>query len=325
MEPNLENAHPYETTLLSSSGTGAAYATALAIRRNWGDSVRIIGCDSNPANLVTTSLFSDKFIQLPLNIDNSFKKKLHSILISEKVNTYIPFIDHEVYIGAALYEESFKDAQLKIQVKDSFTADLCDDKYKTYFFLSEANIKTPPCYLTDEPISNLEQLIIKPRRGFGSKIEKYDNTRSHRMTLNPERFILQPECERPELTVDVCYDNKSNFFNYVCRERIETKSGVCTKARLFLDPGIEKIAFEIASRLNLNAFCFQLMVYKQEYCVTDINARLGAGTAMSYSAGLDFFSAMLAILWDQDPSSFFRPLQKETFVTRQYSEFVMNK
>jgi len=45
---------------------------------------------------------------------------------------------------------------------------------------------------------------------------------------------------------------------------------------------------------------------------------------MSFVAGMDFFSAMFAILWDEDPSPYFRPLTKEIYVTRQYSDFIMN-
>jgi hypothetical protein len=124
--------------------------------------------------------------------------------------------------------------------------------------------------------------------------------------------------------VDVCYDKNRNFFEYVCRERIETKSGVCTKARLFQDKKIGEIALTLAQKLDLSAFCFQLMRLKDNWAVTDINARLGAGTAISVAAGLDFFSGMFAIQWGEDPSKYFKLLQKETFVTRQYSEFVMN-
>jgi hypothetical protein len=93
---------------------------------------------------------------------------------------------------------------------------------------------------------------------------------------------------------------------------------------LFYDKKLEGIAFTLADKLNLCAFCFQVMKYKGEWAVTDINPRLGAGTGMSFVTGMDFFSAMFAILWDEDPSRYFRPLTKEIYVTRQYSDFIMN-
>jgi|GEM_PF-305798 len=314
-----------KTVLLGSAGTGIAFASLLALRRNWDNEINIITIDSNPQYLVTSSLLADKFIQVPLNSEDGFKNKLETILIEEEVDTYIPFIDHEVYLGALLFEQQFKNKKLSLQVKKTEIADICDDKYKTFHFLSDNNILTPHCYLTNEPIGSKENLIIKPRRGYGSKIFKLQEDRKNIAKFNSETYIIQQECERPEITVDVCYDKNTGFFNYICRERVEVKSGVCTKARLFYDKKIENIALVIAQKLELSSFCFQLMKYSGEWAVTDINARLGAGTAISVAAGLDFFSGMFAILWGGDPSQYFRPLQKEMFVTRQYSEFVMNR
>ena len=312
-----------KTVLLGSAGTGTAFASMLALRRNWGDSINVIAIDSNPKHLVTNSLLADKFFQVPLNKDIKYKQMLEKIIFEEKVDTYIPFIDHEIALAAELYEKNQKNNNLCLQVKRTDIAEICDDKYKTFLFLSDCNILTPACYMTNELISSKENLIIKPRRGFGSKIFKLQENRDNISKFNSETYIIQQECERPEITVDVCYDMNRNYFIYVCRERVETKSGVSTKARLFLDNKIEKIALTLAQKLDLSAFCFQLMKYNGEWAVTDINARLGAGTAISVAVGMDFFSGMFSILWGEDPSKYFKQLQKETFVTRQYSEFVM--
>jgi carbamoylphosphate synthase large subunit len=310
--------------LLSSAGTGTAFASTLALRRNWGDTIKIIVADSNPQNLVTCSLISDKYYQVPLNHEAAFKDTIEKIILDENVDTYIPFIDHEIYLGALLYEEKFKDNNLTLQVRNSNMADICNDKYKTFLFLTENNILTPHCYQFDESIPGSGSLIIKPRKGFGSKVIRVSEVKENLSKYSFENYIIQEECERPEVTVDVCFDKKKYFFSYVCRERIEIKSGVCTKARLFYDKEIEYIAYKIANKLNLSSFCFQIMKNKGKWAVTDINARLGAGTVMSVATGMDFFSGMFAILWGGDPSVYFKPLQKETYVTRQYSEFVMN-
>ncbi len=310
--------------VIGSSGAGNAFASLLALRRSWGNSVQITAIDSNPKYLVSSSLISDKFYQVSKTDTAEFKKEIIKIISKEEADTYIPFLDHEIFVAAELYESEVFNKRIKIQVKSSKIADLCNDKYKTFFWLSEQNIVTPKCYLTFEAINKNENLIIKPRKGFGSKIFKLTENRENISKFNSETYIIQQECEKPEITVDVCYDKTRNFFSYICRERLEAKSGVCTKARLFYNEKIEAIAFTIAEKLDLSAFCFQLMDYKGEWAVTDINARLGAGTPMSVAVGLDFFSGMFAVLWDQDPSVYFRPLQKETFVTRQYCDFVMN-
>lgn len=313
-----------KTVLLGSAGTGAAFASLLALRRNWGNLINVIAIDSNPGHLVTSSLLADKFLQVPLNFITEFKNKLEMIISEEQIDTYIPFIDHEIYLGALLFEEKYKNKDLNLQVKNSEIAEICDDKYKTFIFLKEINILTPICYLSHEKIISNDNLIVKPRRGFGSKIIRLSEKNENSLSYDSNCFIIQQECNSPEITVDVCYDKNRNFFSYICRERVETKSGVCTKARLFYDKEIQQIAFTIANKFELSSFCFQLMKLKGDWAVTDINARLGAGTAMSVATGLDFFSGMFAILWGEDPSQYFRPLANEIYVTRQYSEFVMN-
>lgn len=313
-----------KTVLISSAETGVAFASALALRRTWGNSVRIITADINEAHLVTCSLLSNKHIQVPLNQSQGFKKCLEGIILDEAIDTYIPVIDTEIYIGALLFSENRMNKGTAVQVIDPGVADICLDKYRTFKYLSENNILTPMCYLTNERINTRENLILKLRKGYASQFEQIHGDLDL-SRLDPETYLIQDECARPEITVDVCYDMANGFFSYICRERIEVKSGVCTKARLFYDDETGMLAFTLAEKLKLSSFCFQLMRYKDKWAVTDINARLGAGTPVSVAAGLDFFSAMFAILWKGDPSVFFRKLQKEVFITRQYSDFVMNQ
>jgi len=312
------------TVLIGSSGAGNAFAALLALRRNWGNSVKIIAVDIHQKHLVTSSLLSDVFYQVPSIRTPEFKKSLEKIVSDENVDTYIPLIDDEIYIAALLYEEGKFRKEINLQVKNSEIAELCNDKYKTFLWLSEINILTPLCFKVDASIRYEGGLILKPRRGYGSQIKVVSDLKNLHSDYSPENYIIQQECKLPEITIDVCYDMKRGFFRYICRERVEVKNGVCTKARLFYDKKLESIAFTIADKLNLNSFCYQVMKSNGEWAVTDINARLGAGTPMSIAAGMDFFSGMFAILWEEDPAEYFIPLKKETFVTRQYCDFLMN-
>jgi carbamoylphosphate synthase large subunit len=312
-----------KSILIGSSGTGSAFSTVLALRRNWGSSMKIISMDINPSYLVTSSLLTDKFFQVPESANPDFKKIIPKILSDECIDTYIPFIDEEISIAASMYEEGVINAEIELLVKSSEIAETCNDKFKTYLWLTENNIMTPECFSIKSELNQSDHYVLKPRKGYGSQVISLSKCKEILTELSPDEYLVQCECEKPELTVDVCFDKKSNKLYFVCRERIETKSGVCTKARLFYDKELEFISYQIADKMNLSAFCYQVMRYKGKWAVTDINARLGAGTAMSCIAGMDFFSAMFAILWGEDPSPCFRPLEKETFVTRQYSDFVM--
>lgn len=314
----------FKTVLIGSSGTANAFSSVLALRRNWNGDVKIVAVDSNPGNLVTSSLICDKFYQVPETCKPEFKDAIIQIIKKENIDTYIPFIDEEIFVLALLCKQNALNRDLYLQVKEPDIADLCNDKLRTFEWLSEMNILTPQSFKIDRAFVNDGRHVIKRRKGYGSKIIRFPEIKGDLTQYSPDDYIIQYECEKPEITIDVCFDPKHSFFRYVCRERIETKGGVCTKARLFFERSLEKIAYTLAEKLSLNSFCFQVMNYKKDWAVTDINARPGAGTGMSVAAGMDFFSAMFAILWDEDPAQYFRPLQKETFVTRQYSDFIMN-
>jgi hypothetical protein len=178
------------------------------------------------------------------------------------------------------------------------------------------NIRTPNTVLLDKFESSKLDYIIKPRHGFGSSIIPYNFENFNNAKITSNNFIVQERCNHPEITIDVF--NSQGIFEYVCRERIETKSGVCTKARIFKDQKLESLALKISSGLNLRYFCFQVMQVGNEWLVTDINPRLGSGTPMSKAVGLDFFAAMVADLLGYNVNRFFQYLNKEKFVTRQY-------
>ena len=324
MKKDCQNKCQHKSILIGSSGTGSAFTTILALRRNWGSTLKVVSMDINPKHLITSSLLSDRYYKVPPFVNPKFRDMVVEIILNEDIDTYIPFIDEEIFIAALLFEQKQLKENLNLQIKRSSVADLCNDKYKTFLWLSEHNILTPECYKIDSNLKSDVRLILKPRRGFGSQIIRISDVRELQSRYNPEDYIIQQECENIEITIDVCYDKHQSYFNYICRERIETKSGVCTKARLFLDKNLESIALTLADKLDLHSFCFQVMKLKGEWAVTDLNARLGAGTGMSMTVGMDFFSAMFAILWGEDPSEYFRPLEKETYVTRQYNDFVMN-
>lgn len=306
--------------LLGSAGVGTAYASAKALRKYFN--VKIISVDTNPSHLVTANLFSDSYIQIPVISCDNFNDIILDIINKYEVDTYIPFIDNEVYKAALLYESGKIKHDLSIQLKDSSVAFTCMDKYTTFNWLRTNGFPTPDTYVIENKQQLKEGYILKPRKGFGSQIQKISKEHEPYI-VNFKNLIMQKQCSLPEITVDVHYSKQFKFFEYACRERIETKSGVCTKAKIFKEPSLGEMALSLAKKMKLSSFCFQVMKTENEYAITDINPRLGAGTAMSNAVGLDFHSAMYANLWGLNPEKYFNKLVKEKYVTRQYCEFVM--
>ena len=310
--------------LLGAAGTGTSFAIASRLRAVWGDAVRIVSVDINPQELVTTSLLSDAFIQVPLADDPAYESRIRNILLSEGIDIYVPILNEEHVVAQAIIEDpDFGD----LDVWSSELYARCTDKDFADKFLKRIGVPTPKVI---DPIAlrPSESCFVKPRRGFGSKgarkVSFAELTDFSKSEL--ESLIIQEVCEGPEVTVDSFYDTQAEASFAYCRERIETKSGVCTKARVFFDPKLADIAQKIGNGLQQRGtICFQAMKAHGDWVITDLNVRSGAGTAITCSAGFDVLAAAFACRTGQDYSKFVRQLDvdEEFIVTRQYAEFVM--
>jgi carbamoylphosphate synthase large subunit len=311
--------------LLGSAGTGTAFAAACALRRVWSQSVSIVAMDINPRHLVTTSLLADASEQVPLSASPEFPGGLNHILLRYSVDTYVPFLPEEIALAARMRDAGQIAATVTVMAPPVGASEMCANKWHLCEFLSSAGIVVPKTSLASKPFA-AEEAFLKPIGGTGShgarkvKIEEIATV----VGRDEENWIVQEVCSKPEVTVDAFYDPSSEFSYVICRERIETKSGVSTKCRLFSDETLAGYARKIAVALGLKgSYCFQVMHTSAGWAVTDINPRPGAATAMCAATGNDFFAASFALHWGEDFQQFFHALEGEYYVTRQYAEFLM--
>jgi len=310
--------------LITATGTGTAFALATRLRANWGSSIKIIAADSNPEHLVTTSLLADRFIQIPLATSDKFDDVVYGILENENIDTYVPIINEEIN-KSGKYFQRFP----KMDIWSSpLSARLAIDKAFAKTWLQSIPLPVPRKISFDD-VELERSYFVKPINGFGSKGAQQlsgNEIINQIPAQDIQQFLIEDLCEKPEITVDSFYDIRKGFGKAVARERIEIKSGVCTKARIFEDLVIssyaEKIAVSLAQR---GTICFQIMRSHGEWVVTDINLRPGAGTTMTVAAGVDVLAAAFACRWNEPYSKFLEKKipQNGVFVTRQYSEFLM--
>ena len=309
--------------LVGSAGTGNAFATVQAIRKIYNTSAVIITMDTNPKHLITSTLFSNHHVKISPYQSPNFCKEIKKIVSKYRINIYIPFIDGEISIAAKMFENKEFPTDFRLQVSKLKFANICEDKLLTFKFLTKNKLSTP-CVFSKKSDIKSENILCKPRFGFGSNIDIIKKNEALLiLSKEDQKFIIQDLCKGPEITIDVSYSKQWKHFNYVCRERLQIKSGVCTKARLFLDEDLKTLSLKLAQKLQLHSFCFQVMKYKNKWAIIDINPRLGAGSSMSKAAGFDFFGAMIAILTNNDPKPFFINNFNECYVTRQYVDFLM--
>lgn len=110
-----------------------------------------------------------------------------------------------------------------------------------------------------------------------------------------------------------------------CRERVVTKSGVCTKMRPLHIPEIEDYICTLTGLLPCPAtFCAQFMQHCGRWNLIDCNLRIGAGTAMASAAGFQLVRAFWANLCGQPvPDEWLQADPTVKTVLRVYQEVVV--
>jgi hypothetical protein len=312
---------------LGSAGTGTAFGLAQTLREHWGraeNAVRIVAADIRESHLVATALLADEFRQVPLTADAGFADILIAGLREVGATHYQPILDEEILLGATLRSQQLL-GELVVFAPPIRGARLCLDKLEGARWMDEVGIPTPPTVPVGEATWNGVPLFAKPRHGRGSvgarPIDDERTLEGLKVGEDAADLIVQPRCEGPELTIDAVH--LGGVTRAVVRERLEVKAGVCTKARVFEDEGLEALAHLLALGLGIeHAFCFQVMRRGGQWVVTDLNARPGAGTRLTVAAGVDVLGAMFAYHFGEPFEHFLGRLPHERFVVRQYAEYV---
>ena len=137
--------------------------------------------------------------------------------------------------------------------------------------------------------------------------------------------ILQEKCDGGDTEITAEIFNAQGKLRVFCRERVATKSGVCTKMRPLDVPEIEDYIRTLTGLLPCPAaFCAQFMQHRGRWNLIDCNLRIGAGTAMASAAGFQLVRAFWANLCDQPvPDAWLQPDPTVKAVLRVYQEVVI--
>ena len=311
--------------LVGAVGTGTAFGIITRLRAVWGNTIQIVGTDINLRHLVTSSIFLDDFYQVSNSESEGFADEISKLIKEKEIDMYIPILNAEIVLAGQFSEsESFT----KTSFWSSKLYGECTSKEFANNLLENAKIPIPFTLTQVKDINKYDEWFTKPRNGYGShgarKISSTEIRASGRTFLT--EMLTQEICDLPEVTVDSFYDYRNQFSRAYCRERIEVKSGVCTKANLFTDANLSEIAIEIGREINqIGTITFQVMKRGTSWVVTDLNLRTGAGTSMTCSAGFDVINASYAARCNLEYKHFIPdlPLGRSIVITRQYTDFVM--
>ena len=311
--------------LLLSAGTNACYHISKTLKEKFSNDFYIVGCDINQVYLIPTAPYLDAFYQVPYSSDPNYYQTVLDICNKEKIDFLIPSFDSD----QKLFCPENPDL-IKIGVKSFGTSQetlpIYDNKIAMSNFLKKNGFIVPKTYSPDECDANTSYMV-KPKNGCGSigaGIRKGCDIIGHDWS----EYIIQECCSEPEVTME-CFTFAGKV-STICRERIATKAGVCTKARIFSDSQLESIAKKFIITLKTpHIFNLQFMKNQNgEYAITDVNLRTAGGMSLSYAAGWDEVSALAKIMLgqtDQDIMNTLPTQTPETFVVRAYTDIVTKR
>lgn len=304
--------------LLTAGGTATTWYLIKTIKKYYSDKFIISICDINPPYLIPASKLADRYFRVPSIDEKGYYDFMLELLRKNEIEFIVPLFDKDLKL---FYSDNEDLAYLGTRSSAPiFTVTKYLDKQKMYEFLNKNRITVPKSYCKDN-INPNRIYFVKPREGFGSKnCEKIKGE----FIKYSKKYLIQEVLNKPEFSLDVYCDE--NGLMSICRERIETKAGVSVKARFIQISELVQIAQEVSKIIQLPlTSCIQFMKNKKdEWCLTDLNFRLGAGNSMSSIVGFNISRAFIEkFVFNNDPSKFLKIPKNERFVIRVYEDILL--
>ncbi len=308
------------TILILTCGTNACFHVSKRLKECFGARIRIVGADINKEWMIPTKPYLDSFYQCPYTSDSSYYQFVLSICERENVDFILPSFDADqnlFYDGKPDLERlGIRSFGISTELIETYRT-----KENTNRFLESKGLPIPVMYKKDEIVKE-QYYFCKPRTGIGSigtRIMKGIDI----LNSDESELLIEEFCTGPEITLE-CFNYSGKVYS-VARERLDTKSGVCTKARVYYDASLESIAQKFAEIIKLPyIFNLQFMTNSRgEKVITDVNMRTAGGMSLSYAAGWDEVEALGKIMLGEDNvvSTVNVPI-KEQYVIRAYTDIV---
>jgi carbamoylphosphate synthase large subunit len=312
--------------LVSSGGSGTAWGVAASLRDAYED-LDLTVCDINPRDLVATASLADRFVQIPLVADSAFRDRIEELVAAEAIDAFFPVHDAEIVAVAELVDEGRLPSECHVMCPPLWSAVACFDKLACFELLQRNGLPTPQTWSLPDAEWPGTSLCVKPRRGVGSAGVRYVGSATQLVELQaaPDApdFCAQELLDEPEITID-CFRDATGAGYSMSRERLEVKSGVSTKCRVFADPELHELGLAVGEAFSLvGSYCFQVMRATDGWAITDVNPRTGAGTRMCAAVGANFPAASLALALSDDPLRWLPEFSGNAYVARHYSEVVL--
>ena len=275
---------------------------------------------ANSSELSPAFQVADYAVITPLIYDKSYIPFLLNYCKKNSITAIISLFDIDLPILAES-KPKFNEIGVTVIVSSEKTVNICNDKWRTYCFLKENDLKVPQTYLSlEEATKNLKKSIlkfpvmIKPRWGMGSiavyEAENFNelNIFYDKVKLNIEKTYLKYEAEKnmeqsvliqeklngQEYGLDIINDLNGKYQTTIVKKKLAMRSGETDCAITVQNNTLKKLGKKISGLLkhigNLDVDVFE---EDNDFFVLEMNARFGGGYPFSHMAGVNLPAAII--------------------------------
>jgi len=267
------------------------------------------GTDTNPSS-PALQLCDQAFLVAPTTHPQYIDQLLH--LVREYgVTLLVPTVDLDLSL-LARHKPQFEKLGCRVLVSDPDVVDTCQDKRRTFGFLTQNGFGTPATM-------SVRQALAADRRGeltWPCFLKRWDGYASRDNAVVHDRrelyfyarripnALCQEFIEGTEYTCDAYIDFHRKVRCIVPRRRLETRAGEVSKGQIVKNPEIMGQAKRVVELLDAGpgVITLQLFLAKDgRIRFTEINPRFGGGAPLSIRAGADFPKWILQELTGKPP------------------------
>ncbi len=292
-----------------------------AFRRAGGKTVAV---DANP--LAPALYHADERAIVPRVDDPGYLAALQALVREHEIRLIVPLADLDHLLLAERRTE-LDGALVLLPAPDVVRR--TEDKYQAHAFFEEQGIPSPPSWLPDGLPDELPYpVLIKPRRGFGSRhiyrCEDREELDFHLKRTTADSFVQQV-CAGEEFSIDVFCDFEGRCLNAIPRTMIESKGGESIKGMTIDDRALVEFGAHVAETLPIwgpaNVQCFRVADGRHE--VTDVNPRFGGGFPLPLAAGSRYPQLALALARGERPEPRVGDFRPGVVRTRFFSDLCL--
>jgi len=258
--------------------------------------------------------------------------QLLSIVKANRIKLLVPTVDLDLKV-LARNKRKFASMGCRVLVSAPEVIDICQDKRKTYRFLTKNSFDTPVTMSVRSALSKKKfnwPCFLKPWDGSAGRENAVINNRRD-LLFYAKRIpnaICQEFIEGIEYSCDVYIDFGMKVRCVVPRKRIEVRAGEVSKGQIVKNPPIMSEAAMLVKTLGAGPGVITLQLFLTDddrLKFIEINPRFGGGAPLSIKAGANFPKWILQELSGKKPNIRSDGFKDDLIMLRYDSEVWLKK